>query len=97
MFALACTSATAQDSKPFSAEQIKRGTELYEPHCSTCHGPRLKNLEWAIDLRTFPRDQRARFIDSVTHGKNAMPLWGDLLKPDEIEALWAYLLAGEKQ
>jgi len=24
-----------------------------------------------------------------------MPPWGDLLKPDDIAALWAYLVAGE--
>jgi mono/diheme cytochrome c family protein len=32
----------------------------------------------------------------VTKGKNSMPAWGDLLKPVEIEALWAYVVAGEK-
>jgi mono/diheme cytochrome c family protein len=26
-----------------------------------------------------------------------MPPWGDLLKPDEIEALWAYVTAGENR
>jgi hypothetical protein len=24
-----------------------------------------------------------------------MPPWGDLLKPDDVEALWAYVVAGE--
>ena len=43
----------------------------------------------------FPRDQRERFINSVTRGKNQMPPWGDLLKPEEIEALWAYVVTGE--
>jgi len=32
----------------------------------------------------------------VTRGKNQMPSWGDLLKPEEVEALWAYVVAGEK-
>jgi mono/diheme cytochrome c family protein len=50
----------------------------------------------ASDLRKFPRGERERFINSVTRGKNQMPPWGDLLKPEEIEALWAYLVAGEK-
>jgi mono/diheme cytochrome c family protein len=31
----------------------------------------------------------------VTRGKNQMPPWGDLLKPQEVEALWAYVVAGE--
>jgi mono/diheme cytochrome c family protein len=51
---------------------------------------------WASDLTTFPRDQPARFVDSVTNGKNTMPPWGDVLKPVDIEALWAYVVAGEK-
>ena len=93
VLALACTSAGAQQ---FPAEQVKRGAEIYEPHCATCHGPRMRNPEWAIDLRKFPREEKNRFVDSVTHGKNAMPPWSDLLKPDDIEALWAYLVAGEK-
>jgi mono/diheme cytochrome c family protein len=33
----------------------------------------------------------------VTQGKNSMPPWGDLFKPDDIDALWAYVMAGEKQ
>jgi mono/diheme cytochrome c family protein len=32
----------------------------------------------------------------VTNGKNSMPPWGGLLKPEEIEELWAYVVAGEK-
>jgi hypothetical protein len=50
----------------------------------------------AFDLRTFPADEKARFVHSVTKGLNAMPPWGDLLKPDDVEALWAYVRAGER-
>jgi len=32
----------------------------------------------------------------VTKGKNQMPPRGDLFKSEEIEALWAYVIAGEK-
>src|SRR5262245_21456614 len=45
---------------------------------------------------TFPPDQKNRFVTSVTKGKNQMPPWGDLFNGDEIEALWAYVMAGEK-
>jgi len=48
----------------------------------------------SFDLRKFPPDDKARFVNSVLHGKNAMPAWGDILKPDEIEAIWAYVLTG---
>jgi mono/diheme cytochrome c family protein len=51
----------------------------------------------AFDLRIFPRDDKPRFLTSVSKGKNQMPPWGGLLSVEEIEALWAYVIAGEKQ
>ena len=91
--ALAWGNAKAQSLPP---EQIKKGAELYESHCQTCHGPRLANPPWAPDLRKFPREDRARFVDTVTYGKRGMPPWDDVLKPDDIEALWAYVIGGER-
>ncbi len=93
--ALLCASAGAQ--QPFPPEQIKQGAAVYATHCATCHGNRMQNPPWAIDLATFPRDERARFIDSVTNGVRNMPPWGDVIKPDGVAALWAYLVAGEPQ
>ena len=94
--ALACASVAAQDVAPqFSSEQIKKGADLFARNCATCHGTRMRNPQWAIDLRTFPHDARARFVDSVTYGKRNMPPWDDVLDPREIEALWAYVVAGE--
>lgn len=83
--------------KPFSPEQIRKGAALYASHCESCHGVRMIGPPWAIDLKTFPRDKTARFIDSVTYGMRNMPPWGDVLKLEEIEALWAYVIAGEKR
>ncbi|MGZ5137097.1 MAG: c-type cytochrome [Burkholderiales bacterium] len=79
----------------FAPEQIKRGAALYAKNCATCHGVRMNGPEWAIDLHTFPRDDRTRFVDSVTNGKNTMPAWGDVLSTDDIAALWTYVVAGE--
>ena len=59
------------------------------------HGTRMRNPQWAIDLREFPRDAHARFVDAVTYGKRNMPPWDDVLDPEEIEALWAYVTEGE--
>lgn len=87
-----------QDETPaIKPEQITRGAALYGQHCSACHGPRMKDPEGAFDLRTFPSDQHTRFVNSVTNGKASMPPWGGLLKPDDIESLWAYVVAGEKK
>ena len=96
---LVWANALAQDStvKPFPPEQLKKGAALYASHCESCHGVRMIGPPWAIDLNTFPRDNPARFVDSVTNGVRAMPPWGDLLKPDDIQALWAYVVAGERK
>ncbi|MES2562318.1 MAG: cytochrome c [Pseudomonadota bacterium] len=98
-FAFLSASAMAQDisSNPPSAAEIARGAKIYATNCSSCHGVRMAGPEWAIDLTKFPKDQRVRFIDSVTHGKAAMPPWGDVLKPDEVAALWSYVVAGESK
>jgi mono/diheme cytochrome c family protein len=85
--------AAAEDFQP---PQIEAGAKIFARNCSPCHGARMRDPEGAFDLRKFPHDAHDRFIASVTHGKNQMPPWGDLLKPDEVEALWAYVVAGEK-
>jgi mono/diheme cytochrome c family protein len=92
--ALIGASAEAQEGA-FPQERIKQGAELFARNCATCHGAHMRNPQWAIDLRTFPHDAHGRFVDSVTNGKRAMPPWDDVLAPDEIEALWAYVVAGE--
>jgi mono/diheme cytochrome c family protein len=94
--AVGSTAAVAQNIDAFPPEQVKRGAALYATNCESCHGVRMEGPPWASDLRTFPRDQAARFVDSVTNGIRNMPPWGDVLKRDEIEALWAYVITGDK-
>jgi mono/diheme cytochrome c family protein len=94
LLALALLRAPASAQENIQPGAAARGAEIYERNCSPCHGPRLIGEEMAFDLRKFPHDQHDRFVASVTRGKNAMPPWGDLLKMDEIEALWAYVLTG---
>ena len=91
----AVADAIAQEQ--FASEQIRRGAAIYSQNCSACHGPRMEDPQGAFDLRTFPPDQKSRFLNSVSKGKNQMPPWGDLFKADEIESLWAYVMAGEKK
>jgi len=92
---LACGTAFAQD---FDPKLIAKGAEIYETRCQTCHGPRMTKPEWApVDLRKFPRADHNRFVDTVTYGVRNMPPWDDVLKPADIEALWAYVVAGEKK
>jgi cytochrome c6 len=86
----ACGPAAAQ-----TPEQVKAGAEIYERNCSPCHGARMMDPQGAADLRKFPHDQHERFVTTVTKGKNQMPPWGTLLKPEEVEALWTYVVNAE--
>ena len=85
--------AVAQEAA-FQPEQIKTGADIFARNCSPCHGSRMREPQGAFDLREFPRDAHERFVSSVTRGKNQMPPWGDMLKAEEIEALWAYVTGG---
>ena len=88
--------AAAQNAPAqFPAEQFKAGAALFAKHCQTCHGTRMRNPQWGADLKTFPRDARSRFVDSVTYGKRTMPPWEDLLSAADIDALWAYVATGD--
>jgi mono/diheme cytochrome c family protein len=89
--------ACAEDVERFAPDRIASGAAIYEQNCSACHGPHMADPSAAFDLRTFPPQQHARFVRSVTQGKNSMPPWGGLLAAPDIEALWAYVMAGEKQ
>jgi mono/diheme cytochrome c family protein len=91
-----CATAAAQGEN-FPPQQIAKGAEIFARNCSPCHGPRMQDPESAFDLRKFPPGEHDRFVRSVTNGKNQMPPWGDLLKSDDIEALWAYVTMGEKK
>jgi len=102
--ALWCATAAAQgqsqgqsQAQNFPPQQIATGADIFARNCSPCHGPRMQDPESAFDLRKFPPGEHDRFVRSVTSGKNQMPAWGDLLKSDDIEALWAYVTAGEKK
>lgn len=87
---------SAAHAQNFTPEQFKQGSDLYARNCSACHGMRMKNPEGAFDLPTFPKDGKERFMRSVSKGKNSMPPWEGMLKPEEIEALWAYVYTGDQ-
>lgn len=94
------TAARAEDDQadaPAAPKLVEQGRSLYAQLCSHCHGVNMVNAGTSsFDLRKFPHNDHARFINSVTHGKNTMPAWGDMLEPGEIDALWAYIRTGGK-
>jgi mono/diheme cytochrome c family protein len=88
-------------SDPCAAEDaaaVRKGAKIYDNNCSNCHGEDLQNnSNIAFDLRRLKADERPRFVNSVLHGKNAMPAWQGVLDAEQIEALWAYIRANAYQ
>lgn len=77
---------------------VDLGKKVYVPNCTRCHGLNMvASGAGFFDLRTFPPNEKPRFFESITKGKRAMPAWGGNLKPEEIEALWSYVMAGQKK
>jgi mono/diheme cytochrome c family protein len=85
--------ATADPAATSTTEALyKKGKTSYRKRCARCHGVNMINPGVGVfDLRTFPPDDKARFVDSVSNGKNAMPSWGAVLKPEGMDALWLYV------
>lgn len=83
----------AADAAPASAaDQVLNGRRLYVSYCTRCHGVNLVSAGGAFfDLRTFPSDDKERFMRSMKEGKRAMPAWEGIIKPHEMEALWLYI------
>lgn len=84
------TSTSAADATLYAT-----GKSSYRKRCARCHGVNMVNPGVGIfDLQDFPKADKARFVESVINGKNAMPSWGDVLDPKGIDALWVYVSTG---
>ena len=84
--------ATSAEAAASDDALYAKGKSSYRKRCARCHGVNMVNPGAGVfDLRNFPAEDRARFIESVTYGKNAMPSWEDVLEPADIEALWVYV------
>ena len=88
--ALSPLAAQPEDPQPSAA----KGRQLYTSFCARCHGVNMVTTGAAFDLRNFPVDQPERFERSVNQGVRAMPAWGSILKPAEVESLWQFVTAG---
>ena len=87
-FVLCLTMAAAQPL-------VEKGEFLYRNRCAGCHGEELRAFAGgpAFDLRRLRPDEYDRFAESVISGKDNMPSWYGILKPEEIQAIWAYIRA----
>ncbi len=88
--------ATMHAARAAEADIVEEGRDLYGDMCAVCHGRDMVNPGTvSFDLRKFPKDDFARFRNSVLNGKNqAMPAWRDKLSDEDIAGLWAYVRSG---
>ncbi|MEN9203187.1 MAG: c-type cytochrome [Thermostichus sp. DG_1_6_bins_120] len=81
----------------FAEPDLALGAKVFQAKCVGCHlGGRnslvaAKNLSLAA-LHEYHVDTPELIQAQVTKGKGAMPAFGKLLKPEEIEAVAAYVL-----
>ncbi len=88
----AAAGAPAVAAAERDAAVVEAGRRAYTQFCARCHGLNLAVGSSAFyDLRTFPRDDKERFVRSVTQGVRAMPAWEGIVKPEQIDAIWAYI------
>jgi cytochrome c55X len=83
--------ASAQEATAAGAPDVDAGRRLYVSSCQRCHGINLATNGIGFDLRTFPQDDKERFVRSVTNGLRAMPAWSATLQPEQIDLIWAYV------
>ena len=87
--------AGAAAAQPVQAQPADKGRQLYNSYCARCHGLNMVTPGSSFfDLRTLGSDEQDRFERSVNQGLRAMPAWGSILKPDDVQALWAYVSTG---
>jgi quinohemoprotein ethanol dehydrogenase len=78
--------AWAQDQ-----DLVEAGEQVYEEHCGSCHGEKLRSPGAIPDLRELGANDRARFDKAVLEGRGQMPPWQGVLSPQEFDQLWAYI------
>jgi mono/diheme cytochrome c family protein len=89
--ALSPVAAQPADGPP-SAD---KGRQLYGSYCARCHGVNMVTSgSGFFDLRTIAPQEQDRFERAVTQGLRAMPAWGSILKPGDVQSLWLFVMAG---
>lgn len=67
-----------------SPNDVPEGDELFQANCASCHGERIPS---AADVET------ARQIIAEGGGHETMPVWGDILTPEQLDALVTFTIA----
>jgi cytochrome c55X len=92
VLAPASPAVRAQDAPAGAvASAAEAGRKIYVNSCQRCHGINLVTNGIGFDLRSFPQQEKERFVRSVNQGLRAMPAWGGNLKAEQLDLIWAYI------
>lgn len=83
---LACTGTLAQDRAVIEAGEL-----VYDEHCASCHGDKLRATGAMPDLKQQKADGRARFDQMVMNGRGQMPAHQGVIGREELDQVWAYV------
>jgi mono/diheme cytochrome c family protein len=94
----------ASDTSPPSPQRVADGAHEFKEHCAGCHGaPGVEQKGMAKAMLPEPPDLKdaahewnaAQLRWIVEHGvkMTAMPAWGKVLKPEELEGVVAFVRA----
>lgn len=88
--------ASIESLMPVGVEPIEghpeRGQRLHTQHCATCHGPDALGLDLGPSLVEKPILLRVEAYKAILHdGRNRMPGFRMVLKPDEAMDILAWL------
>jgi len=70
---------------------IAAGEQVYDEHCASCHGEKLRSTGAIPYIKEQRADGRARFDQMVMNGRGQMPAWQGIVSQDQLEALWVYI------
>jgi quinohemoprotein ethanol dehydrogenase len=70
---------------------VEAGEQLYDEHCATCHGEKLRGTGSMPDLRELKADARARFDQVIMSGKGQMPAYQGVISKAQLDQLWSYV------
>jgi len=81
----------ARQAKAGGAVAAVSGKEIFEDKCTLCHGDNGKlGLNGAKDLSLTTLDHKG-ISEIITHGKNSMASYKDVLTTEQIEAVTSYI------
>ncbi|MFK7799549.1 MAG: cytochrome c [Aureispira sp.] len=90
VFVMACNTSTPSSSTTKASDSEPSGPSgalVYRERCVTCHGANGRMGNNGAKLLPESPLNVAQRIEVVTHGRNIMPAFNDMLTPEEIEAV----------